>query len=414
MKKLLDFINDKKECTGCSACINICPTNCIQMIADEEGFDYPYYETDDCISCNRCLKVCPIAANKTQGEILQNQQVLTFRTKNKNVWKCSSSGGAFTEICKGFEDQETYIFGAQMEGLSVLHSCVLGSDNIEVFRKSKYVQSQVGKTFVTVKKILKSGKKVIYSGTPCQIAGLKSYLGKSYDNLLLIDFICHGVGSPEVFREAVKEIGVNKHTTITSYKFRQKRKKLGKTFYFISVYFHNDHEIIAYNKKNDLYLNLFLSQLCLRRSCQENCAFRQKERLSDITIADYKGGVVKNKYGIIDYKNYSSVIFNTQKGLSIKDYLSKHGHSYTCSLEELEAMNPLFFHTTTGNKMRDSFFKEYVKRKNLMQLAEKYTGYKYDAEGFVEKQTFFKRIKAYFYFRKVFFNNIVMSIIDSL
>ncbi len=200
---MLYFLDAKKDCTGCSACKNICPVNCISMIEDEEGFNYPVAD-DRCISCAKCELICPIKNKKNISDMEIKQYAAAAITKNPEVWAASSSGGAFTEICNAYGDSETIIFGARVDGLKVIHDHVVGVENIGMFRKSKYVQSSVTHHFTKAKEFLELDKRVIFTGTPCQIAGLRAYLNKEYVNLLCVDLICHGVGSPKVFQSSIE------------------------------------------------------------------------------------------------------------------------------------------------------------------------------------------------------------------
>jgi len=236
MSELLYFIHDKINCSGCTACSHVCPTSCIEMLSDEEGFYYPYYNVEKCINCKKCERICPILNSKNEGDININQFVVTARSKNNTIWHKSTSGGAFSEICKSYGDKDTIIVGVEMLNLKAVHSSVVGVENIEKFRKSKYVQSDLKDVFVEVEKYLNNGVKLIFSGAPCQIAGLKSYLKKGYDNLFLIDFICHGVGSPLVFTNYIKYINEKSGKTIKNYSFREKVKLNGKYNNFHSKY----------------------------------------------------------------------------------------------------------------------------------------------------------------------------------
>jgi coenzyme F420-reducing hydrogenase beta subunit len=386
---MLEFIKGKKDCTGCTACMNVCPVSCISMKEDDEGFKYPVAD-ERCIHCNKCKQVCPIVSKKT--EIIPNikQYAVAAVTKDTAVWKTSTSGGAFTEICNTFGDQDTIVFGATFDGLKVIHSYVVGVENISIFRKSKYVQSDLGDSFSEAKRFIKQGKKVVFSGTPCQIAGLRSYLDKEYDNLLCVDLICHGVGSPKVFKKVIKYLSEKFNSKIIKYTFRYKKVIMGNFREYVSNYAFE-------NKKTDSveideYNQLFLSQLCLRNSCQSNCRFRISNRMGDITIADFK-----NKLEVFpntkDYKNYSTIVVNSSKGDDIFRNLDETMNIFPCDLEVVKKYNPLFYRTTYDNPLRDKFFEDFISGMEIKELLNKYASKKSKRRGNVIKDFIPYRIR---------------------
>ena len=191
---------EKKDCSGCMACMNICPKNAIMMKEDKNGFKYPKIDEKLCIDCGLCSKACPVI-NKLK-ENLYNIKVYACKNKDENIRKKSSSGGLFTLFAKYILDQEGVVFGAKYdENLRVIHDYIEKDDNINEFRGSKYVQSDINSTYAKAKKFLSNGRKVLFTGTPCQIEGLITYLGKNYSNLYTQDFICHGVPSPKVWKK---------------------------------------------------------------------------------------------------------------------------------------------------------------------------------------------------------------------
>lgn len=355
--KILSFICKKEMCTGCGACYNICPIQCIKMCEDEEGFLYPY-ASNNCINCGKCKRVCP-QINKSTLNSLKQKKAFAAVSKDNGIWRQSSSGGAFSEICKIFSsDEDTMFVGAVWKGLKVEHKCVIGFDNIKQLCKSKYIASDINDTFKNIKLYLESNKKVVFCGTPCQVAGLRNYLRKDYENLLLLDLVCHGVGSQKIFDSCIQIINHDLRCEIISYEFRAKTK----------VYVTNHIQRIFFKKRNeykseyiyrDPYIQLFLTQNCLRKCCGKNCRYRTELRQGDITIADFKGleKVFPKLYGT--KKNYSSIIINTDKGYKLIQDLKKNMTMYECSIEDIQKWNPLFSQQTEYSKDRDAFFAEY-------------------------------------------------------
>lgn len=353
---MLDFNPLKHNCTGCSACYSVCPTSCISMSEDAEGFLYPELNTEKCIKCRLCERVCPIV-NPIQID-RHSPQIVAAVSKNARIWRASASGGAFSEICNAWADDSTLIVGAAWNGMTVRHLSVKGPKNMAPLRKSKYIASSIDNTYKEVRNSLGKGQKVIFSGTPCQVAGLRSFLRKDFDNLLLIDLICHGVGSPLVFKSCIKTIEKQFGKLIKSYEFRAKR------FYFETNYI--SHVIFRDGSSEyismDQYNQLFLEQTCLRPSCGESCRFRGKDiRPGDLTIADCKGLFEIFPQLIGTKHNYSTIITNTTKGDTTLELLGTRMERYDYTLDDLIKYNPLFDRQTWASTERDAFFDNYTR-----------------------------------------------------
>ncbi len=354
---MLYFTKSKGDCIGCSACMASCPMQCISMQADEEGFLYPV-ASDACIHCGKCERVCPLVKkeNAVDGNEQYPKKAFCALSKDKKIWQRSASGGAFSEICRAFGDSETVICGAAWDGLHVHHVCVHGVDNIAALCKSKYVASSPDNVFAEIKDHLSAEKKVIFCGTPCQVAGLRNYLGKEYSKLLLIDLICHGVGSPKVFNACINNLSKQFGGEVCSYEFRAKRSAY-QTDHMQRIKETNGKAVYI---QNDPYIQLFLSQQCLRPSCGKNCRFRTEQRQGDITIADFKGLVDVFPELNGTKRNYSSVIINTAKGETILSRLSESMEMRSCSVDDIKKFNPLFFRQTWHSEKRDEFFQCFV------------------------------------------------------
>lgn len=308
MIKLLE----KKDCCGCYACLNSCPTSCIEMQEDMEGFVYPTIDEEKCINCGLCEKVCPV---------LQVQQphiplsVYAAKAQSVDIREKSSSGGIFTLLAERVIADKGVVFGACFnEQYEVVHHYTSTQEGLSAFRGSKYVQSKIGDTYKKVETFLKSGNKVLFSGTPCQVRGLHLYLKKKYTNLLTVDFICHGVPSPKVWRTYLTELmEIVSTNTISQINFRD--KKSGWLNFGFSFDLSHKHHILHLSEPKyiNLYLRGFLHDLYIRPSCH-SCPTRSLTSGSDITLGDY-WGVRKILPAFMDDKGISAVLINTELGL---------------------------------------------------------------------------------------------------
>lgn len=300
-------IKDKKNCTGCYACFNICPVNCISMESDEEGFEYPRIETNKCIKCGKCVDICPIL---NSIDVDNNPVAYACINEDESIRLESSSGGIFSLIAEKVIKNDGLVFGAEFnKNFEVEHNFVESENGLGKFRGSKYVQSKIGDTYKKAEKFLLSGRLVLFTGTPCQIAGLKSYLGHSYDNLLCLDIICHGVPSPEVWKKYIEYREEKAGSKTQRIAFR--RKDEGWKRFSVSFLFKNDTE---YRKTldKDLYMRAFLKNVCLRPSCYD-CKFKTIHRQSDITLADFWG--IGNLFPEMDDdKGTSLILVNSNAG----------------------------------------------------------------------------------------------------
>lgn len=344
-------ITDKFQCCGCNACVQRCPKQCISMREDEEGFLYPIVDRDACIDCGLCNKVCPVLHPS-----LSQKPIAVYGAKNEDeaVRMSSSSGGVFTALAVSIIEVGGVVFGARFdEHWEVVHAYTETLEGIAAFRGSKYVQSRIGSCFVDVERFLKEGREVLFSGTPCQIAGLRKFLRKEYDNLIAVDVVCHGVPSPLVWREYLKTIrskgGAGKNTVslslnrvpaIAGISFRDKStgwQKFGflvrgkspskgdqnSVFSSVMPYPIILHETLDKNS----FMQGFLKNLYLRPSCHQ-CASKSGRAHSDLSIADFWG--IKNiDVEFADDKGVSLVLVNSSKGMAIFNSLSLCIKEYT-------------------------------------------------------------------------------------
>lgn len=305
---------EKGTCTGCKACQAVCPIGCIEMIEDTHGFLYPKIKSDKCIKCGMCTGVCPYVYDH-QGTMLKKAVAAVH--KNDDIVFKSSSGGAFYALAQAWEaiHGEIAIFGVCMdENFNVIHKCVYGTENIGLLHKSKYVLSNTRDTYHEAKKLLDKGKAVLYSGTPCQIAGLKSYLAKDYHHLLCVDIFCHGAGSNSQFKQYINE--ESKDISVTQYSFRYKKDTSAKN---VKLVFDNDKEVIR-TRDEDLYMSGYAEALFYRQSCLE-CRYACEEREGDVSIGD--GWKIRSLYPELNPDvGVSIILFNNKKSEALIEYLN--------------------------------------------------------------------------------------------
>ena len=279
-------IIDKSQCCGCAACVQACPKQCIQMLEDKEGFLYPQVDADICIHCGLCEKVCP------ELHLLEEREpfkVYAAKNINEEVRESSSSGGIFTLIAEQIIDEGGVVFGARFdEHWEVIHDMVTTKEDLKIFRGSKYVQSRMGNTFKQVKCCLEVGKKVLFTGTPCQVAGLKHFLRKDYDNLLTMDFVCHGVPSPKVWRSYLSEI--SQGSKIKNIEFRNKQQGWKNFCFVLDIENLKRGNVLSKSSVfgDNIFMQAFLSNILLRPCCYA-CPVKCGKSGSDLTVGDFWG-----------------------------------------------------------------------------------------------------------------------------
>jgi coenzyme F420-reducing hydrogenase beta subunit len=334
------------------------------MQSDDEGFWYPVVDTKRCIECGLCEKVCPIENKK----IVENHPVsYACINKNDKIRQQSSSGGVFTILAERIIAKHGVIFGAGFDGnFNVVHSWTDRMGGLSNFRGSKYVQSRIGDTYKQARDFLKQGKEVLFSGTPCQIAGLKSYLDKDYNNLLCVDIFCYGVPSPLVWEKYCSMMAENRELRAIS--FRDKKdgwKKYSTLFTF------KNRDILRESVKDNKYMQGFLKNIYLRPSCYD-CKFKTLHRQSDITLADFWGiqNILPN---FDDDKGTSLVMVNTQKGEEIFSSIVDKMNYEKVDINQAILYNPLAVKSVDYNPKREKFFKDLSDSIDIIKLIEKYT-----------------------------------------
>ncbi len=302
------------ECCGCEACRQICPKQCITMLPDDKGFIYPKINQSACIDCKLCQSVCPLHSTV---EAQPNDNCYIYLNNDEKYRLQCASSGAFESLCKSFagSNKEVVVFGCEMsDDFQVMHSYCLNYKGIDRFKKSKYLQSKIGDSFIHAKRFLQEGKFVIFSGVPCQVYGLKKFLRKNYDNLLLIDLLCHGIPSQKVFNSYIRSLQFAYGKKVIKYNFRHKEIYMGKWQNLsVKATFSNGKDV-SLNCSEDLYMVGFLSGLFNRDCCYE-CKFASTSRCSDLTIGDFWGISEYNpEYDESKTNGTSLIIASTEKG----------------------------------------------------------------------------------------------------
>lgn len=352
-------ITDKHKCCGCTACISVCPKGCISMSEDKEGFLYPVVDSVKCIDCGLCEKVCPVLHPlKNEAEPL----VYAAINNDESIRMQSSSGGIFTLLAESVIENGGVVFGACFDrDWNVVHDYTETKEGLVRFRGSKYVQSNVGNSFSQVKIFLDAGREVLFSGTPCQVAGLKNYLRKPYPNLLTVDLVCHGVPSPDVWRKYLqetvcKEYGIKKNKSavnicdyISDIKFRAKDKGWKKYSFKIE---YKDGRIEINPFYENPYMNIFLSNLSLRPSCYV-CPAKLNNVQSDITLADF-WGVNKIDPNIDDDKGCGLLFLNNKEKIGL--LYSLQCMLFNQSIDSVSKYNPSILYFAKKNINRKFFF----------------------------------------------------------
>jgi coenzyme F420-reducing hydrogenase beta subunit len=358
------LIKKPSDCTGCYACYAICPKNCISMDKNSEGFSYPHIDEKECINCGLCDNVCPIINKK---EIQNTPKAYACINNNEEIRLESSSGGIFSLIAEYVIDNKGIVFGACFnETFEVVHDYIEDKKQIKKFRGSKYVQSKIGDTFKQAKLFLQVGRVVLFSGTPCQIGGLRSYLDKTYDNLICIDIICHGVPSPDVWDKYIKYREKQANSKTTKVSFKNKKNGWHKSYEYFGF---KNNTIYTEPIDKDLYLKSFLNNICLRPSCYE-CEYKSIHRESDITIADF-WGIEKVLPEMDDNKGTSAVFINNNKGEKIFNKIKPYITFAETRINTVVLYNSSAIKSANSNPKRKAFMKNKDKY-DFDKLVKKY------------------------------------------
>ena len=359
-------IKEKQNCCGCTACVAICPKNCIEMKEDDEGFLYPVVDQGKCVDCKACERVCPILNPREEKPFEQTAYIVQNKDE-KVLWE-STAGGAFTAIAKYILCSGGVVFGVELgQNLVAHHTYIEKEVDLSRFRNSKYVQSCLGGTFNQVKSFLEQGEFVCFSGTPCQIEGLRNYLTKDYEKLITVDVVCHAVPSPLIFRKYVEYQGKKLSGHIKTVRFRDKH--YGYKYSTMNVITDRNHGNYHQGVEADPWLRAFLSNICDRPSCH-NCQFKKQYRVSDFTVWDCFN-VGRFSKELDNDKGATRVLVHTDKGRAIFDEIKSDFCYIRTEPEAIVAGVKEMKESVVPNRQRQSFFDD-AKKMDGTQLFQKY------------------------------------------
>lgn len=391
-------ITDKKDCTGCRACEQICPVNAITMKEDDEGFIVPTVDLEKCINCGLCKKTCGQIDRFYNNDNLEEKIFYGVKPKNVEISSKSTSGGIAYLISKYIIEQGGIVFGsAYDENLMPRQIYATNLEELQQLRGSKYVTSDTLNTFTEVKKFLEEGKKVLYTGVPCQIGGLKKFLKKDYDNLYTIDIICHGVPSQKIFKKYIEYMEEKLGEKILNYNIRSKNKiKWGMGFCA---------EITTKNKTKfskadfDPYYTAFLKGKIYRESCYD-CKYGNLNRIGDITLGDL-WGIEQFDYDFYDENGVSLAVINTKKGKDIFEDIKENVEYRSYKEENATKFNGNLKHPTSRPNIRGDIYKQ-LDKMEFSKYAKKYLSNKNKIK-YIIKDIMPKNIKVLYkkYFKQV-------------
>ena len=363
---------NQNTCTGCHACKNVCPKHAISMVEDSEGFLQPFIDTDICIECGLCQKTCPVISPLRRNEI--NQKVYAFI--NYTDREKSSSGGAFSFFARKILSQGGVVFGAYMdEKLHVRHVSIESLDELDRLRGSKYIQSKIGDTYAEAKKLLRSGRKVLFTGTPCQISGLYKYLGQRWaDSLITLDIVCHGVPNQKIFDTylqkliKIKNFAPKTVGNIIGFRFRN----LDSWSIVPAVKIAKSKTWLILSQEANIYMAAFFRGLTFRRSCF-TCQYANTERVGTFTIADFWGvGSIGKKFKEDVSSGVSLLIDNYGQ---LDKFISSEDNIYVeeRSLDEARLKNENLNRPIAKPAERDSAIQDILNPElTLLDYAKKY------------------------------------------
>lgn len=348
-------VNDKHDCCGCTGCSSICGSKAITMTADKEGFLYPKVNESLCTDCGLCEKICPIIQRDHKPHSELPLKVYALHNKDANIWKHSSSGGVFTALAQDCISDNGIVYGAEFnDNFIVIHRGETTIDGTLKFQGSKYVQSDLRGVYKEIQQQLRSGRKVLFSGVPCQVEGLKNFLMKPYSNLITVDILCHGVPSPKIFSDYIKFI--NRYSLGRLEKINMKDKTFGWGYQNLRLFFSGNRT--EFNSPiSNLWNRIFYDHIANRPSCSA-CRFTNFQRPGDITIGDFWG--IEKFYPEFNSSNGTSLLLvNSNKGLTTWGNVSEQFNCIESNIEECS--QSALCHPQPDADDRSTFWNEYYK-----------------------------------------------------
>ena len=352
-----------EECVGCGACVNACPKKCIEMRMDEEGFSYPHIDKEQCVNCGKCYQACPTVQVQRMSK---RPRVLAMINRSSVIRRKSSSGGVFYELAKSMIEFGGVVCAAAFDSdMGVKHIFVDKLEDIEKCMRSKYVQSDLGDCFRQAEQYLQSGTMVLFVGTPCQVYGLTSYLGRDWEKLFLVDLICHGVPSPMLWKEYIDEIGRD-GTKINQISFRDMSIEGWKNF-GMKIQFSDGSAQVDTQDKN-VFMQGFLKGFYNRKSCYD-CKFKGLNRKSDITLGDF-WTVDKYISNFNDNQGTSLVFVNSEKGKRFIKTVRKSFFIKKVTDTSAALSNTAYGESFQAVDVRRRFYKKYKSGKSMRSIVE--------------------------------------------
>lgn len=343
-------VDDKSRCCGCLVCVSACPTNCIDVVVDSEGFSYPSVDPERCVGCNSCMRACPFLVKDGSAHVMSAHAI---RSRSEQTRYESSSGGVFTELSRSVINENGVVYGVIMNDDCKSCSFARAESLKETapMRGSKYLQADSSGVFELVQADLDAGRRVLFTGTPCQTNGLHQYLGKNREGLLLVDCVCHGVPSPRLWKEHVENLEARTRSHVLAVNFRCKDTHRKGIHYEKP----NNARILFKSIDESSYMKMFLSDCCLRPSCYE-CAAK-KARFADLTIADF-WGIGEVVPDMQDDLGCSLVIVRTDNG---RRALTEIDSSIECAevrYEDAVKHNPSEYSSAVFPREREGFYND--------------------------------------------------------
>lgn len=354
-------------CTGCGACSCVCPKSCIEMKQDKEGFLRPFVDKELCVICGRCEQICHVLVK--QKEKKEKPIAYAIRHNNDEILKKSSSGGAFSVFADKIFEKNGVVYGAVYDSDWTVHlTRAKNSEELEVMRGSKYVQSMAGEAYLKAARDLEDGLPVLFTGLPCQIAGLYAFLGKDYTNLFTVDIVCHGAGSPGLFQSYIKYIEGKERKKVIRINHRDKKDGWSELIPIKMMRETEDGKKEYIPAFEDPYLYAFVQSMIVMPSCY-HCQYACVPRIGDITMGDYGGLGVIEPTNIYCNKGISQILVNTKKGkvfFEQCDMVCEKRPLRECMMFNLNLWKPAKKHA-----QRDQLFQDYTELP-FRELAKKY------------------------------------------